>query len=110
MAAGAFLFVKESSLTTTINDYTSDLYPETLTVLISIMLAQAQEIFYLKAIKDKMRELIISRLAAQCSDFYADAMKSIQNDSLRELQRVYKIIKILNLIVLFDFIEIINLI
>ena len=87
LAAGCFTFIRDSSLTTTRNDCTSDLFPETLTVLISIMLAQAQEIFYLKAIKDKMRDLIISKLAAQCSDFYADAMKSIQNDSLKELQR-----------------------
>ncbi len=88
LAAGAFTFIRDSSLTTTRNDCTSDLFPETLTVLISIMLAQAQEIFYLKAIKDRMRELIISKLAAQCSDFYADAMKSIQSESLKELQKV----------------------
>lgn len=87
LAAGAFTFCRDSSLTTTRNDCTSDLFPETLTVLISIMLAQAQEIFYLKSIKDKMKESIISKLAAQCSDFYADAMNSVQKDSLKDLQK-----------------------
>ena len=88
LAAGAFSFVRDNSLTTTRNDCTSDLYPETLSVLIAVMLAQAQEVFYMKAIKDKMRDLVISKLAAQCSDLYADAMKAVQNEQLKDLQRV----------------------
>ena len=89
LAAGAFTYIRDSSLTTTRNDCTSDLFPETLTCLISLMLAQAQEIFYYKAIKDKMRELIISKLAAQCSDFYADALKAIQHESLKDIQKTW---------------------
>lgn len=88
-AAGAFAYIRDNSLTATRNDCTFDLYPETLTVLSSIMLAQAQEIFYQKSIKDKMRDLIVSKLAAQCSDYYADAMKSIQSDQLKDLQKVW---------------------
>jgi programmed cell death 6-interacting protein len=52
------------------------------------MLAQAQEVFYLKAVRDKMKDGTISKLAAQCSDFYADAMKSIQVDFLKDIQKV----------------------
>ena len=36
-----------------------------------------------------MKDSIISKLAAQCSDFYADAMKSIQHESLKDLQKVW---------------------
>ncbi|RNA12130.1 programmed cell death 6-interacting [Brachionus plicatilis] len=88
-AAGCFSYIRENSLTSTRNDCTSDLYPETLSALVQIMLAQAQEVFYLKAVKDKMRDLIMSKLAAQCSDNYAEAMKSVQLDSLKELQKVW---------------------
>ncbi|CAF0778295.1 unnamed protein product [Brachionus calyciflorus] len=88
-AAGCFSFIRDNSLTSTRNDCTSDLYPETLSLLIQLMLAQAQEVFYLKSVKDKMRDLIISKLAAQCSDHYAEAMKSIQTDSLKDLQKVW---------------------
>ena len=89
IAAGAFAYIRDNSLTATRNDCTFDLYPDTLSLLSCIMLAQAQEIFYLKSIKDKMRELIVSKLAAQCSDYYADAMKSIQNESLKDLQKTW---------------------
>lgn len=87
LAAGAFTYIRDNALTATRNDCTTDLYPETLTVLINTMLAQAQEIFYQKAVKDKMKESIISKLAAQCADFYSEAMKSIQSDNLRDLQK-----------------------
>lgn len=89
-AAGAFAFIRENSLTATRNDCTFDLYPETLGLLSAIMLAQAQEVFYLKSIKDKMRDFIVSKLAAQCSDYYADAMKVIQaNEQLKDLQKTW---------------------
>lgn len=101
MAAGAFSYIRDNSLTATRNDCTFDLYPETLGVLSSIMLAQAQEIFYFKSIKDKMRDAIVSKLAAQCSDLYADAMKSIQSDSLKEIQKVRKKIFCFNKIGIF---------
>lgn len=89
LAAGAFAYIRDNSLTATRNDCTFDLYPETLSVLSAVMLAQAQEIFYMKSIKDKMRDFIVSKLAAQCSDYYADAMKAIQNDQLKEIQKTW---------------------
>lgn len=89
LAASCYSFIRDNALTATRSDCTSDLYPDTLSVLISIMLAQAQEVFYQKAVKDKMKDLTISKIAAQCSDYYADAMKAIQNDSLKDMQRMW---------------------
>ena len=88
LAAGAFSFIRDNALTATRSDCTSDLYPDTLSVLISIMLAQAQEVFYNKAVKDRMKDLTVSKIAAQCSDYYADAMKAVQNEALKDLKHV----------------------
>ena len=88
LAAGAFQYVKDNVLTATRQDCTCDLYPDSLNLLSALMLAQAQEVFYLKAVRDKMKDGTISKLAAQCSDFYADAMKSIQVDFLKDIQKV----------------------
>jgi programmed cell death 6-interacting protein len=87
-AAGCFSYIRDNSLTATRSDCTSDLYPEALTLFISIMLAQAQEIFYIKSVKDKFKDATVAKIVAQCSDFYADAMKCVQHDSLKDLQRV----------------------
>ena len=87
-AAGAFSFIKDNSLTATRNDCTSDFFPETLSVLVSLMLAQAQEIIYFKTVKDKISPATISKIAIQCSDHYAEAMRSVQVDSLKDLQKV----------------------
>jgi programmed cell death 6-interacting protein len=89
LAAGSFSFIRDSALTTTRADCTSDFYHETLTCLISIMLAHAQECFYHKAVNDKKSEGINSKLAMQCSDFYADALKNLQHENLKELQKAW---------------------
>jgi len=88
LAAGTFSFIRDNALTATRSDCTSDLYPDTLSVLISIMLAQAQEVFYNKAVKDRMKDLTVSKIAAQCSDYYADAMKAVQSEALKDLKHV----------------------
>ena len=87
-AAGAFSYIRDNALTATRNDCTSDFFPETLTVLISTMLAQAQEIIYFKTVKDKMNPNTISKIAIQCSDHYAEAMRSVQVESLKDLHKV----------------------
>lgn len=45
----------------------------TLQSLESLMLAQAQECFWQKAVKDGLKDASIARLAAKVSDFYAEA-------------------------------------
>ncbi len=89
LAAGAFSFIRDSALTTTRSDCTTDFYHETLTCLISIMLAHAQEVFYHKAVNDKKTEGLNSKLAMQCSDFYADALKNLQHENLKDLQKAW---------------------
>nr|KAG5695062.1 hypothetical protein BaRGS_032555 [Batillaria attramentaria] len=64
---------------------TPDLNPDTLNSLSAVMLAQAQESIYRKATIDRMKESMIAKLAYQCSELYADAMKLMQLGSIRDL-------------------------
>lgn len=64
---------------------TPDLSPDTLHVLSILMLAQAQEIFVFKAIKDGMKDQVIAKLASQNEEMYADVLKAMQKDSLKAL-------------------------
>lgn len=64
---------------------TPDLSPDTLHVLSILMLAQAQEIFVFKAIKDAMKDPVIAKLASQTEEMYADVLKAMQKDSLKAL-------------------------
>ncbi|KAG5264537.1 hypothetical protein AALO_G00255320 [Alosa alosa] len=57
---------------------TMDISPETASTLSQIMLAQAQEVFCIKATSDKMKDAIIAKLANQAADFYGDAFKQCQ--------------------------------
>jgi programmed cell death 6-interacting protein len=77
-AAGCFSFIRDNSLSATRSDCTLDFYPDALSLLIATMLAQAQEIFYIKAVDNKFKEGTIAKLAKQTSDYYADAMKAVQ--------------------------------
>ncbi|TNN85743.1 Programmed cell death 6-interacting protein [Liparis tanakae] len=55
-----------------------DISPETVGTLKLIMLAQAQEVFFLKATSDKMKDAVIAKLANQAADFYGEACKQCQ--------------------------------
>ena len=55
-----------------------DIFPDTVGTLSLIMLAQAQEVFFLKATRDKMKDGIIAKLANQAADYYGDAYKQCQ--------------------------------
>ena len=55
----------------------------TLECLESILLAQAQECFWQKAVKDGLKDSSIARLAAKVSDFYAEAKDyGVKSDSI----------------------------
>ncbi|KAK6358897.1 pH-response regulator protein palA/rim20 [Orbilia brochopaga] len=55
----------------------------TLEALENLMLAQAQECFWQKAVMDGMKDSVIAKLAAQVNDFYAEARDiATQSDSI----------------------------
>ena len=49
------------------------------------MLAQAQEMVVLKAISGKMKDVSIAKLCSQCEDLYANAMRSMQKEAVRNV-------------------------
>ncbi|XP_041868010.1 programmed cell death 6-interacting protein isoform X3 [Melanotaenia boesemani] len=78
LASGAFGHIKDTVLSALNREPTMDICPETVGTLSLIMLAQAQEVFFLKATSDKMKDAVIAKLANQAADFYGDAFKQCQ--------------------------------
>lgn len=78
LASGAFSHIKDTVLSSLNRDPTVDISPDTVGTLSIIMLAQAQEVFFLKATRDKMKDAVIAKLANQAADFYGDALKQCQ--------------------------------
>nr|XP_020462567.1 programmed cell death 6-interacting protein isoform X1 [Monopterus albus] len=78
LASGAFGHIKDTVLSALNREPTMDISPETVGPLSLIMLAQAQEVFFLKATSDKMKDAVIAKLANQAADFYGDAFKQCQ--------------------------------
>lgn len=60
-----------------------DTTPDALNLLSQLMLAQAQECFYEKAVKGGMKPSIVSKLAAQVGAFYESSLKLMQADPLK---------------------------
>lgn len=83
LAAGVFLHLKETVIGALQQDTTPDLDPDTLGVLSDLMLAQAQEMVVLKAIRDKMKDQIVAKLCVSCEELFAIAMKNMQRDTVR---------------------------
>ncbi|XP_061411121.1 programmed cell death 6-interacting protein isoform X1 [Lethenteron reissneri] len=77
-ASGCFLQIKESVLSALNREPTVDISPDTVGALSVIMLAQAQEVFYMKASADKMKDVIVAKLGNQAADYYGDAFKQCQ--------------------------------
>ncbi|XP_055384800.1 programmed cell death 6-interacting protein isoform X2 [Condylostylus longicornis] len=84
-SAGIFQYLKGATPAAIPSEPTPDLNPETLGVLSSLMLAQAQEVFITKAIKDSMKDVIIAKLCCQAEELYSDVMRGMQKDNLRNL-------------------------
>ncbi|XP_072227210.1 programmed cell death 6-interacting protein isoform X2 [Leuresthes tenuis] len=78
LASGAFSHIKDTVLSALNREPTMDICPETVGTLSLIMLAQAQEVFFLKATSDRMKDAVIAKLANQAADFYGDAFKQCQ--------------------------------
>ncbi|XP_075437693.1 programmed cell death 6-interacting protein [Ascaphus truei] len=78
LASGAFSYIKDTVLSSLNRDPTVDISPDTVGTLNLIMLAQAQEVFFLKATRDKMKDVLIAKLANQAADYFGDAFKQCQ--------------------------------
>ncbi|KAJ8334818.1 hypothetical protein SKAU_G00404570 [Synaphobranchus kaupii] len=78
LSSGVFAHIKDTVLSALNREPTMDISPDTVGTLSQIMLAQAQEVFFLKATSDKMKDAIIAKLANQAADFYGDAFKQCQ--------------------------------
>lgn len=56
----------------------TDLNPSILDILHYLMLAQAQEAIFVKAVQNNMSDASLAKLASQCSDYYGECYKLIQ--------------------------------
>ncbi len=72
-AAGALAFLRTEIIPDMRSTPPEDMDEVTLVSLEQLCLAQAQECFWQKAVKDNMKDATIARLAAKVSDFYAEA-------------------------------------
>ena len=84
-AAGIFSCLKERVVGMMEQEPTPDLEPECLAVLASLCLSQAQEMVVQKALKDRMKDNIIAKLAGHADDLFAEVMKLMQKESVRTL-------------------------
>ena len=85
-SAGMFTYINENFL----HAPSTDLSRETVKTLISIMLAQAQEVFIEKQVVDKKKPGLLAKLAAQAAYLYAQAVEGVQeNVSKAVFERVW---------------------
>jgi BRO1-like domain len=85
-AAGAFEAVKEYLQKHPQDIAGVDLRMESLNMLTSLMLAQAQETYYEKASQDKRSPAVIAKLAAQSALFYQGAVALLEGDPLSSIR------------------------
>lgn len=80
-AAGMFTYINENFL----HAPSFDLSRETVKALISVMLAQAQEIFMEKQAKDDTKIGLRAKLAAQAAYLYSQALEGVQENVTKAL-------------------------
>ncbi|CAJ0578562.1 unnamed protein product, partial [Mesorhabditis spiculigera] len=84
-AAGVFEQLAQRILGMLQEDPTPDLMPDTLSALSALMVAQAQEVMYIKAYTDKMKASALVKIGAQANDFYDQAYKAMCRDTVKGL-------------------------
>ncbi|XP_050540794.1 programmed cell death 6-interacting protein [Daktulosphaira vitifoliae] len=81
-SAGIFNTLKTTVMSVIQQDPTPDLNPDMLAMLSTLMLAQAQEMFVLKANIDKMKDQSIAKLCSQCEEYYCETVKLMEKESV----------------------------
>ncbi|PSN64040.1 pH-response regulator protein-like protein palA/RIM20 [Corynespora cassiicola Philippines] len=82
LAAGVIAHLRDTILPELRTSPPEDMDTMTLECLEKLMLAQGQECFWQKAVKDGLKDATIAKLAARVSDLYNDASEAgIQSDS-----------------------------
>jgi programmed cell death 6-interacting protein len=90
-SAGVLKYLHESVIPELRSTPPEDMDAMTLACLEQLMLAQAQECFWLKAVQDKNKDSVIARLAASVSDYYDTAAEfgtkssSIRSEWIRHM-------------------------
>ncbi|XP_064193749.1 programmed cell death 6-interacting protein-like [Anguilla rostrata] len=79
LASGTFCHIRDTVLSALSQEPTVDISPDITSALSHIMLAQAQEVFFLKATADRMKSAIIAKLANQAADLYGEACRQCQS-------------------------------
>jgi hypothetical protein len=88
-SAGMFTYINENFL----HAPSTDLSRETVKTLISIMLAQGQEVFIEKQMVDNKKPGLLAKLAAQAAYLYAQAVEGVQeNVSKAVFERVWLLV------------------
>ncbi|KAI2635977.1 BRO1-like domain-containing protein [Xylaria nigripes] len=75
-SAGMFTYINDNFL----HAPSSDLSRETVKTLISIMLAQAQEVFLEKQVADQKKVGMLAKLSSQAAYFYQQALEGVQDN------------------------------
>ncbi|QDZ22773.1 programmed cell death 6-interacting protein [Chloropicon primus] len=81
-AAGVFSFIKENVSMRTDAPHPLDISPDSAKMLEQLMLAQAQECVYEKAMCEKKSEGVCARLGKQCVVFYSEVVSIIAGSAL----------------------------
>ena len=88
-SAGMFTYINENFL----HAPSIDLSRETVKTLISVTLAQAQEIFLEKQVADQKKVGLLAKLAAQAGYFYTQAVEGVQENVQKSIfERVWLLV------------------
>jgi len=80
-SAGMYTYINENFL----HAPSLDLNHDTIKTLINIMLAQAQEVFMEKQIKDGKKPALLAKLASQAAYLYAQAVEGVQENVAKDV-------------------------
>ncbi|KAF9085598.1 bck1-like resistance to osmotic shock [Mortierella sp. AD031] len=80
-AAGIYTYINENFL----HAPSTDLSRDTVKMLVSLMLAQAQEVFWEKTLAEKKKPLLISKLAAQVAWSYQNTLEAMADGVTKQV-------------------------